>query len=157
MLYYVDTSVIGHAILPDGDPRAASWATAVQAGGSELVSSRLLRLELTRLVRRLGLDLALVDQAVSRVNLVDIDPPVLRQAEGIQHHVKSLDAIHLGTALSVDPTLTLVSHDTVMLLGARTLGLRAFDPLEAALDSQPEGSQTDSREKQGDRQPDRPG
>ncbi|MDR0594552.1 MAG: PIN domain-containing protein [Bifidobacteriaceae bacterium] len=132
VLYYVDTSVIGHAALPDGDPRAARWATAVQAGGGELVSSRLLRLELTRLVRRLGLDLALVEAAVSRINLVDVDRPALRQAEGIEHHVKSLDAVHLGTALSVDRALTVVSHDSAMLRGAEALGLRAFDPLATA-------------------------
>jgi predicted nucleic acid-binding protein len=129
VLYYIDTSVIGHAILPGGDPRAARWLTRVQAGGHQLVSSRLLRLEVARLVRRQGLDTALVEEALGQINLVDIDNPTLAQAESVQHHVKSLDAIHLGTALSIDPAITVASHDTALLAAAESLGLITIDPL----------------------------
>ncbi|MDR1266333.1 MAG: PIN domain-containing protein [Propionibacteriaceae bacterium] len=136
-LFYVDASVVGHALLADGDPRASAWLNQASRDGCHLISSRLIRLELTRLARREGLALSWVAEAAARLDLVTLDEAALGQAEGIEQHVKSLDAIHLGTALSVDPALTVVSHDGVMLRVADELGFPTLDPLAAASDPDP--------------------
>ncbi|MDR1798854.1 MAG: PIN domain-containing protein [Bifidobacteriaceae bacterium] len=127
--YYVDSSVVGHAILPDGDRRAAAWLDARCHADDLVVASRLLRLELVRLARREQLDLADVDAATDRIALLSIDDTTLRLAETIERHVRSLDAIHLATALRFDPNLTIATHDNHMSSVAQALGFPTDDPL----------------------------
>jgi predicted nucleic acid-binding protein len=128
-VYYVDTSVLGHAILPDGLPGARRWLDQARQEGHVLVSSRLAQLELTRLARRETLDLAVVQETVARINLLAVDEPVLREAEQIRPHVKTLDAIHLGAVIAFDADVTVASHDTTMLRTAADLGFTTCDPL----------------------------
>jgi predicted nucleic acid-binding protein len=139
-IYYVDTSVVGHAVLPGGSPTARVWLDEARAAGGRLVSSRLLHLEAIRLLRRENLDLGAADAAMDRIDLLAIDERCLRFAEAIQCKVKALDAIHLGTALGFSPTLTVASHDRAMLEAAAALGFAVTDPLSAAVGPTPTDS-----------------
>lgn len=126
--YYLDTSVAYHALM--GTPQAAEWFDAIdnQAPGS-LVSSRLLRTELTRALRRDGLPVSDRDAVLDKVGLVPLTDAVLASAEAITEHVKTLDAIHLASALAMGSGVVVVTHDAGLKRVAEVLGLPILDPL----------------------------
>ncbi|MGQ0799493.1 MAG: type II toxin-antitoxin system VapC family toxin [Pseudomarimonas sp.] len=125
----MDASVALHAILPGGDTRARRWLDATSQAGDEVFSSTLLHLELTRVLRREGLDVSMARPLLDRINLVSIDDGILRFAAAIEAHVKSLDAIHLATCALLGAGIGVVTHDENVALVAESLGLDAMDPL----------------------------
>lgn len=129
MRFYLDTSVALHAILPGGDDRAVAWLDTAQRDGDELFSSTLLHVEMARVLRRDGLDVALCQPVLDRVGLVSIDDAVIRSAVAIEPHARSLDAIHLATCSLLGSGVTLVTHDATMAQAAKQLGLDPLDPL----------------------------
>ena len=70
---------------------------------------------------------------LDRVGLLDITREVHRAAEDIRPHVKTLDALHLATAVTLERTLdtplTIATHDKTMTAVAHQLGLRTVDPV----------------------------
>ena len=99
----------------------------------ERVSSALARVELLRAVRRSAATLALrrrAEQILARLTLVLIDDPVLHRAAGLDPAgLRSLDAIHLATALSLGKDLGgFVSYDQQLLLAAAAAGLETMAP-----------------------------
>jgi predicted nucleic acid-binding protein len=124
---YLDTSVLAHALLGT-DPRAAEWFVSASAG-TPLMSSTLLRLETTRLLRREGLDPFLAEPHLQRIALISINDQTLRLAGTFIPHIKTLDSIHLATLLLADPNATLATHDGTMASVARELGIGVVDPL----------------------------
>jgi len=131
MRYYIDASIALHALLPGGDPRARHWLDAAVAAGDEVFSSTLLSLELARVLRREGLDVAIAKPLLDRIHLVSIDDGVLRFAAAIEDHIKSLDAIHLATCGLLGSGIVVITHDETMAQVATRLGLDAADPLES--------------------------
>ncbi|MDR1807959.1 MAG: PIN domain-containing protein [Propionibacteriaceae bacterium] len=128
MTAYLDTSVLVHAILGT-DRRAHDWFAATSAQ-EPLVSSQLLRLEVTRVLRRENLDAAdAAEPYLRRIALVSIDDATLAAAAAIPEHLKTLDSIHLATLLRTDPTATLVTHDNLLATVAAAHGVTTFDPL----------------------------
>jgi len=125
MRHYLDTSVALHAILPGGDSRARGWLDS----GHDVYSSTLLGLELARLLRREGLDPTWAHAVLDRISQVSIDDGVLRVAASIEPHVRSLDAIHLATALMLGSDVALVTHDRGMATAAARLGFATEDPV----------------------------
>ena len=51
-------------------------------------------------------------------------------AESIERHVKTLDALHLATALLIGEPVTVATHDATMKVVAEHLGLLVTDPVE---------------------------
>ncbi|MBZ0087647.1 MAG: PIN domain-containing protein [Thermomonas sp.] len=129
MRWYMDASVALHAVLPGGDVRARDWLDAAIQAGDPVFSSTLLHLELTRVLRREGLDPALSRPLLDRIHQVSIDDGVLRFAAAIEPHVKSLDAIHLATCALLGSGIALATHDDNMARVAASLGLDSMDPI----------------------------
>lgn len=127
-VWYLDTSIALHALLPTGDSRATEWLDGASRSGN-IYSSTLLELEIIRVLKREGLRAERAAEVVDRVNLVSIDDGVLRAAAAIDQHVRSLDAIHLATCALLGEDAVLVSHDQQMCAVAQALGGRAVDPL----------------------------
>lgn len=129
--YYLDTSIAYHALV--GTPGAAEWfdLTDNEDPGA-LVSSRLLRTELTRALRRDGTPVQDRDAILDKVAQVPLTESVLVGAEAITEHVKTLDAIHLASALALGSDVVMVSHDDGIKRVATLLGLDVFDPLQGA-------------------------
>lgn len=125
--YYVDTSVLGRVLLRES-PAATKWfLDAAECG--ELLSSRLLRTELTRLIRRERLAISDRDEILDFVATVPLDHAVLTGAEAIVPHVRTLDAIHLASALRTGlEDLVIVTHDARMQEVAGLIGFDVFDP-----------------------------
>lgn len=127
--YYLDTSVAVYALLGHS-PAAATWIDRVSADADHrLVSSRILRTELTRVLRREGLPVNRRDELLDVLSLVPITDGVLAAAEAIEPHVKTLDAIHLGSVIAAGLDATIVTHDAGMVSAAAEIGYPTFDPV----------------------------
>lgn len=128
-VFYLDTSVAVWALLGHS-PSAAGWIDRVTADDQhEVVTSRILRTELTRVLRREGLPVSRRDELLDALALVPVTEGVLAAAESIERHIKTLDAIHLGSVIAAGLDATIISHDAVMLAVADSMGYRTFDPV----------------------------
>lgn len=101
--------------------------------GDRLLSSRLLQVALHRLGVSEQIDAATVDQVLGNISLVSVPDAVLRLAAGIARHIKSLDAIHVGTALYLEQQQSgmigeMITYDATMIKVARQLGFIATSP-----------------------------
>lgn len=128
-MFYIDTSAFVKLVATEeSSTELRDW---VASSLSELVASDLLRIEALRAARRLGPDfLAATREALQHVTLIalstgmcevaaDLDPSILR----------SLDAAHLATALSVGDELEgIVIYDERLAMAARALGLGVLRP-----------------------------
>lgn len=127
---YLDSSAVVKLVVPEAE--SAGLLTFLQSR-TKLVSSVLAEIEVARAIRRATLsDVALarareVLDALWLVNLshairsaaATLDPPVVR----------SLDAIHLATALSLGPELDVfVAYDRGLAKVARAAGMRVASP-----------------------------
>jgi len=103
------------------DDRAETgWISSVL---TEIESFRALARYAPEAVSRLP---AVLDQ----IDLIDLDPPIRILAQAVRPAaVRSLDAIHLGTALHARRALTsFVTYDKRLLDAARAAGLPADSP-----------------------------
>jgi uncharacterized protein len=103
------------------DDRAETgWISSVL---TEIESFRALARYAPKAVYRLP---AVLDQ----IDLIDLDPPIRILAQAVRPvTVRSLDAIHVGTALHARRALTsFVTYDKRLLDAARTAGLPADSP-----------------------------
>ena len=127
-LAYLDTSAFVKAPLGERDARAL--AAAADEWGMR-ASSAILRVEATRAAARVGAPaVEAVGAALRRVVLVPVDDEVLDIAAHVADPgVRSLDAIHLATALSLGDDLgVLLTYDARMAEAARSLGLPVESP-----------------------------
>lgn len=131
--YYLDSSVAVRIILGHS-PEAAGWFDATTGSdGDRILSARVLRTELTRVLRREGLPVTDRDQILDYLDIVPLDHAVLQEAEAIVPHSRSLDAVHLGSALRCGlDDLTVVTHDHAMAAVATQIGFRVHDPVDPA-------------------------
>lgn len=128
--YYLDSSV-GIRILLGQSPAAARWFDSVtRSPVDQAMSSRILRTEMTRALRRLGEPLERRNDVLDYVATVPLDHAVLQEAEAIVPHLKTLDAIHLASALRIGVEgIVVCTHDRAMASVARQLGLDVDDPV----------------------------
>jgi uncharacterized protein len=126
--FYLDTSVAVHALLGTSASASAWFNTTTAAPGHDLVSSRLLQIEVARMLQRERLPLSLAGAVLDHVALVPMREPILRLAESIGGPLKSLDAIHVASAL-VSGDVTVVTHDRQMKLAADNIALAVLDPV----------------------------
>jgi predicted nucleic acid-binding protein len=128
MHYYLDASV-ALRILFGHSPSAAEWFDTVTGDDDSLViSSRLLRTELTRVLRREQQPVLRRNEVLDYVGVLPVGDAVLAEAESIVPHVKTLDAIHLASLIRSGLDATVVTHDAVMRDVAEVLGYATFDP-----------------------------
>jgi len=126
--YYLDTSVAVHALA--GTPSARAWfdrATASAMHG--LVSSRLLQTELVRVLRREGHPLPEADEILDNLALLPITVAVLTTAESISEHVRTLDAIHVASAVLLGSGTVVVTNDSHLNQLLIAVGLDYLDPI----------------------------
>ncbi|WP_043535986.1 type II toxin-antitoxin system VapC family toxin [Actinomyces polynesiensis] len=126
-IIYLDSSVALRTILDVPErKRLQSW---MQTPGTTLVSSRLLRTEVIRVLRRDGRSLEEGAPLLERVGMLEITRETHAVAESIERHIKTLDALHLATAILVGMPVTLATHDATMATVAEHLGLTVVDPV----------------------------
>lgn len=126
--YYLDTSVAVHALL--GNEAAEAWFDEVTSEADhQLVSSRILRTALTRVLRREGLPVAMRDEVLDHVGLVPLSEGLLTSAESITERLKTLDAVHLASAVATGADTVVVTHDGALTTAAGSLGFATLDPV----------------------------
>jgi predicted nucleic acid-binding protein len=126
---YLDSSAF--VKLAVNEPESADLRAFISEHSGRRVSSALLRTESLRAVRLLGAEaLATVREGLRRIDLVAIDDRILDAAGTLEPRVlRTLDAIHLATALALGDDLeTVVTYDERMADGARLLGLTTTTP-----------------------------
>ena len=98
----------------------------------ERVSSALAYVEVCRAVRRTGASEAALRRAehvLARIGLVTLDEPLLRAAAALSPTgLRSLDAVHLATALSLDGLDAVVTYDRRFDAAASEAGLAVESP-----------------------------
>ena len=128
---YLDSSAALYAVL--NVPQRSALHSWMATSGALHVSSRLLRTEVVRVLRREDIPVSQAAPLLDRVGLLDITREIHRLAEDIRPHIRTLDALHLATAASLERTLdtplTIATHDRTMTSVAHQLGLRAVDPV----------------------------
>jgi predicted nucleic acid-binding protein len=129
---YLDSSVALRVVLR-AENALAEWKSI-----DEHISSSLLRVECLRTLERLRIEEEIPDEEIERrktavrqiiesVRLLNITPCVLaRAAEPFNSPLKTLDAIHLATAiawrLQGDADLAFATHDVRLARAARAVG-----------------------------------
>lgn len=126
---YLDSSAFVKVVIEEAESVALRGFLA--ATSARRVSSALLRAEALRAVRHLGPDaLAAVREGLRRVDLIAVDDRILDAAGILEPRIlRTLDAIHLATALAVGDDLDVVmTYDERMVASAGLVGLRVASP-----------------------------
>ncbi len=129
MAYYLDTSAFLKLVVAERESRALlAWAKRADA---EFVASELLRTEALRAARRASAKV--LREARKRLDVVTLVVPTAeicdRAAELDPSILRSLDAIHLATALALGDDLQgVVTYDARMAAGAAACGLDVVAP-----------------------------
>ena len=130
-MIYVDSSVPLLALMEQTGGSEAAALDEHRGEALRKVSSALLDVEVSRALRREGLDPALADALLDSIDLVVIDDEVVQRAKALTGELKSRDAIHLATALMLDhprDPVVLLTHAARLAEAARAHGLEVIDP-----------------------------
>ena len=127
---YLDSSAIVKLILPEPETRALVHRLQ---DDPDVLSSALARVEVLRALKRIkGSPRAWrqAERVLARVALVRVDDAVLERAAEIDPpDLRSLDAIHLATALGIGEKLHgMVTYDSRLANAARQVGLAVLAP-----------------------------
>ena len=127
---YLDTSAFVKVLIEEPESGALRGFLADHPD-ERRVSSTLLRAEALRAVRHLGSSaLAAVREGLRRVDLIAIDDRILDAAGTLEPRIlRTLDAIHLATALTLgDDLVAIVTYDDRMTEATRLLGVSTVRP-----------------------------
>lgn len=126
-LAYVDASALAKLILEEpGSLEMRRWYVESE----RVATSRIGIVETRRAVARSPHDPAHLDMILRSVETIEFDGSIARVAAGVgPGTLKTLDAIHLATALELGPELdALVTYDGRLADAARALGLPVVVP-----------------------------
>ena len=126
-MLYLDSSAIVKLVV--NAPETADLVLAVQAD-PEIVSSSLAWTEVMIAVRRAGRSTARAERVLDGIALIPIDDGILHEAAALSpKNLRTLDAIHVATALSLRPDVaTMITYDVRQAQIASALGLEVAMP-----------------------------
>jgi predicted nucleic acid-binding protein len=129
MIYLDSAAVVKLAHAEAESPALRAWLDERAETG--WVSSVLTEIESFRALARYAPDaVSRLPAMLDQIELIDLDPPIQILAQTVRPAtVRSLDAIHLGTALHARGTLTsFVTYDKRLLDAAAAAGLPVDSP-----------------------------
>ncbi len=123
----MDASALVKLMIAEAESEAVRSLVRAHPGQ---VSSLIVSIEVRRAAARAGVDEHVLDDTLDRVNLIPLDPFLaLRAARLLPPSLRTLDAIHLSTALELGGELdALVTYDRRLADAARGLGIRVESP-----------------------------
>ncbi|MHB1208934.1 MAG: type II toxin-antitoxin system VapC family toxin [Acidimicrobiales bacterium] len=127
-MIYLDTSALFKLIRRETETDALS-AWLLERVDSPKITSALTRVELLQATRRL--ESSPVGSAIALLGGIDVIPisAVVIDVASQLDHVRSLDAIHLASALSInDSSLVLVTYDVRLREASRRVGVSVEAP-----------------------------
>ncbi|MGC1852093.1 MAG: PIN domain-containing protein [Solirubrobacterales bacterium] len=133
-VFYADASALVKLVCEE----AESATLRTYLGGADLISSELILTEIPRAIRRaaaqdpeLPLDLLLkrAGELVDALALRPLDRALLAGAGALaEPALRALDAIHVVSAVDLDPIEAFVTYDERQAAAARLAGLRTMAP-----------------------------
>lgn len=132
-MIYLDSSALLKLLFEERESAAlAQWISA--RAGTPMVSSELARAEVIRAARRLNADVVPASRAlVGQLDLIPLDGGLIDEAaDAGEPLLRTLDAIHLVSALSIRADLTaFVAYDNRMVAAALAAGIEPTQPTAA--------------------------
>lgn len=126
---YVDSSVLLRAIV-ERSPAARTWFDAAAAAGDRFVSSRMLELEVRRVLKNANVDDAVASAYLDEFVLIPLTDDLVDNAIGIDERLGGADSLHVAAALRLGAeATTIVTHDRQMATAALGLGFDVHDPV----------------------------
>ncbi|MGI8313429.1 type II toxin-antitoxin system VapC family toxin [Saccharopolyspora hattusasensis] len=129
-MIYLDSCAAIKLLIPE--PESAALLEWLAARDSEVImSSGLITVEIHRALHRIAADTPLHDQAEQLLKGIykrPVDAVLAQAAALLGQHLRSLDAIHLATALSADVPPTFVTYDDRLAQDADQAGLTVTAP-----------------------------
>lgn len=127
--WYLDASVALRILLGHSQS-AIDWYDNLADRRATFVSSRILELEMKRVLRRESIAVDGADEFLSELALLSVDDRLITEAAVIRPHIKSLDALHLASAQRIGAgNVTIATHDANMAVVADALGFDVVDPV----------------------------
>jgi hypothetical protein len=126
-LAYVDTSALAKLVLDEpGSAEMTRW----HVESERIITSRVGIVEMRRVAARHAHDAAHLDFVLRSVEIFELDASTAHIAGGVGPPVlRTLDAIHLATALRLAPELdAFVTYDDRLADAARAIGLPVIRP-----------------------------
>ena len=126
-LTYIDSSALVKAVLRE--PESDELLRHFRQTRPSLIASSLLKVETTRAIRQVEpiKGLAELNVALEEIVLVAVTETILRRAANLEPALRSLDAVHLATALDVGAEAMIV-YDRRLADAARGYGLTVMSP-----------------------------
>lgn len=120
-MIYLDTSAAAKAIIEEPESEAIR---KLFADGTPFVSSKLLAVELHSVADRRVIDPADADDLLDRVALVTLDTEIMDRAITMHSGLRTLDALHLATAVHVGTAITgILTFDNELAAAAERHGV----------------------------------
>lgn len=129
-MIYLDSSAL-LKLLYDESESAALEAWLSERAGTPVVSSELAKVEVIRACRRVNADALPEARALlAEIDLIPLNGDVLDEAAGVgETLLRSLDAVHLASALSIrDDLSAFIAYDHRLADAASAAGLESLCP-----------------------------
>lgn len=125
-MIFLDTSAAVKALIAEAESAAV---LRLFAEGAEFVASHLLAVELHAVADRRSLSHEVADDLLAHVALVSLDEETISLAIGLRSGLRTLDALHLATAIRLKDTISAVlTYDQALADAARQSGLTVTSP-----------------------------
>ena len=129
-MIYLDSSALLKLLFEESESAAlAQWIS--ERAGTPMVSSELARLEVVRATRRLDADVVPAARTLmSQLDLIPVNGALIDEAADVGDPLlRTLDAIHLASALSIRGDLTaFVAYDNRLVAAAEAAGIESIRP-----------------------------
>lgn len=127
--WFVDSSVLLRAIA-DKSAAAREWFETAYAAGDRFVGSRMLDLEVLRVVKNAGLATDVANEYLDEFAMIAVGDDLIDEAIALELVLGGSDSLHVSAAprLGVD-RVTIVTHDAQMARVAVSLGFEVLDPV----------------------------
>ena len=127
-MLYLDTSATAKLLLEEAESDALG--NYLRSAERPLLTSRVGIVELRRVGRRIDAGADRADALAASLVIVELDETVERHAITIDPGLRSLDAIHLATAIAAAESIDgFVCYDVRLADAARALGLTVLAPV----------------------------
>lgn len=127
--WFVDSSVLLRAIADKSDA-AREWFETAYAAGDRFVGSRMLELEVLRVVKNAGLPTDVAGEYLDEFALIAVDDDLIDEAIALDPVLGGADSVHIASALRLGVDgVTIVTHDAQMARAAASLGFEVLDPV----------------------------
>lgn len=129
-MIYLDSSALLKLLFEESESAAlAQWIS--ERSSTPMVSSELARVEVVRAARRLDAKVVPAARALmSQLDLIPLNTGLLDEAADVgELLLRTLDAIHLASALSIRDDLTaFVAYDNRLIAAVETAGIESIRP-----------------------------